>query len=158
MHWAVIWIQEYLINSDLFWESAQGIKSVPVKYWNPSSIHHWICLNELCKLMKAFLEFQIRFWTIGWKWKIFEPIARREYWLKCNVCLGRTCFIPQMCFCFVGLPFFLPASWPLSFLSFVLSFSTSSDFAWFMREWLSGVGLLCMDTLSCIHGVGRWRW
>ena len=26
---------------------------------------------------------------------------------------------------------------------------------WFMREWLTGVGLLCMDTLSCIHGVGR---
>ena len=24
--------------------------------------------------------------------------------------------------------------------------------AWFMREFLTGVGLLCMDTLSCIHG------
>ena len=25
--------------------------------------------------------------------------------------------VPQMCFCFVGLPFFPSASWPLSFLS-----------------------------------------
>ena len=33
-----------------------------------------------------------------------------------------------------------------------LSFSSSSDLAWFMREWLTGAGLLCMDTLSCIHG------
>ena len=31
-------------------------------------------------------------------------------------------------------------------------------FSWFMREGLTGVGLLCMDTLSCIHGVGRWHW
>ena len=57
-----------------------------------------------------------------------------------------------MCFCFVGLPFFPSASWPLSFLSLFLSFSSSSDLAWFMRECLTGVGLLCMDTLSCIHG------
>ena len=34
----------------------------------------------------------------------------------------------------------------------------SSDLAWIMRECLTGVGLLCMDTLSCIHGVGRWPW
>ena len=63
-----------------------------------------------------------------------------------------------MCFCFVGLPFFPSASWPLSFLSLFLSFSSSSDLAWFMRECLRWVGLLCMDTLSCIHGVGRWLW
>ena len=44
-----------------------------------------------------------------------------------------------------------------SFLSLFLSFSSSSDLAWFMRECLTGVGLLCMDTLSCIHGVGRWQ-
>ena len=60
--------------------------------------------------------------------------------------------VPQMCFCFVGLPFFPSASWPLSFLSLFLSFSSSSDLAWFMRECLTGAGLLCMDTLSCIHG------
>ena len=41
----------------------------------------------------------------------------------------------------------------LSFLSLFLSFSSSSDLAWFMRECLTGVWLLCMDTLSCIHGV-----
>ena len=39
-----------------------------------------------------------------------------------------------------------------------LSFSSSSHFAWFMRECLTGAVLLCMDTLSCIHGVGRWHW
>ena len=27
-----------------------------------------------------------------------------------------------------------------------------------MRKYLKGVGLLCMDTLSCIHGVGWWHW
>ena len=62
-----------------------------------------------------------------------------------------------MCFWFVGLPFFPSASWPLFFLSLFLSFSSSSDLAWFMRECLTGVGLLCMDTLSCIHGVGQWH-
>ena len=61
-----------------------------------------------------------------------------------------------MCFCFVLLPFFPSASWHLSFLSLFLSLSSSSYLAWFMRECLTGVGLLCMDTLSCIHGVGRW--
>ena len=30
--------------------------------------------------------------------------------------------VPQMCFCFVGLPFFPSASWPLSFLFFFFLF------------------------------------
>ena len=42
-------------------------------------------------------------------------------------------------FCFVGLLFFPSASWPLSFLSLFLSFSSSSDLAWFMRDCLRGV-------------------
>ena len=29
------------------------------------------------------------------------------------------------------------------------------NFAWFMLECLTRVGVLCMDTLSCIHGVDR---
>ena len=37
-------------------------------------------------------------------------------------------------------------------------FSSSSDLAWFMRECLTGVGPLCMDTLSCIHGVCFCAW
>ena len=39
-----------------------------------------------------------------------------------------------------------------------LFFSSSSDLIWFIHKCLKGVGLLCMDTLSCIHGVGRWHW
>ena len=62
-----------------------------------------------------------------------------------------------MCFYFVELLFFPSASWPLSFLFLSLFCSSSSDLAWFMRKCLSWVGLLCMDTLSCIHGVGRWH-
>ena len=38
-------------------------------------------------------------------------------------------FVPPMCFCFVGLPFFSSASWPLSFLSLFLSISSSFDTA-----------------------------
>ena len=57
---------------------------------------------------------------------------------------------------FVGLPFFSSASWSLSLLSLFLSFS--SDFPWFMRECLKGVGFLGMDALSCIQGVGQWNW
>ena len=61
--------------------------------------------------------------------------------------VGRPCFSSSDVFCFVGLPFFPSASWPLSFLSLFLSFSSSSDLAWFMRDCLRGVGLLCMDKL-----------
>ena len=45
------------------------------------------------------------------------------------------------------LVFVFPVSLPL--------FSPSSGLVCFMRDCLTGVGLLCMDTLSCIHGVGR---
>ena len=44
--------------------------------------------------------------------------------------LGIVCMCAVIvCFCFVGLPFFPSASWPLSFLSLFLSFSSSSDLA-----------------------------
>ena len=52
----------------------------------------------------------------------------------------------------------------LGFISFnqphgiCLSCLSSSDLAWSMRECLTGVGLFCMDTLSCIHWVGRLQW
>ena len=50
-----------------------------------------------------------------------------------------------MCFCFVGLPFFPSASWPLSFLSLFFLFLRPCLIHARMPE--IGVGLLCMDTL-----------
>ena len=63
-----------------------------------------------------------------------------------------------MSFCFVGLPFYQSASWPLSFLSLFLSFSSSSDLAWFMRDCLRWVGLLCVCNGARINiAAHRWR-
>ena len=52
-----------------------------------------------------------------------------HYWVSMSSSLGK--------FCFVRLPFYPSASWPLSLPSLFLSFS--SDLAWFMRECLEGV-------------------
>ena len=78
-----------------------------------------------------------------------------------QLCLGRPFLVPQIVFFFLGggggggcLSSHQPPGLCLSFLSF----SSSSNLAWFMRELLTGIGLLCMDTLSCIHGVGPWHW
>ena len=50
------------------------------------------------------------------------------------------------------LPFFPSASWPQSFLSLFFLFLRPCLIHARMPE---GVGLFCMDSLSCIHGVGR---
>ena len=68
-----------------------------------------------------------------------------------------------MCFCFVGLPFFPSASWPLSFLSLFLFLRPCLIHArmpdWgrafvhghtFLHSWTHFLAF--MDTLSCIHG------
>ena len=63
-----------------------------------------------------------------------------------------------MCFVLLGcLSFHQPPGLCLSCLSSSLfplpqTLLDSCATAW------GGVGLLCMDTLSCIHGVGRWNW
>ena len=68
-----------------------------------------------------------------------------------NASLHLTAFLPHS----ECTAFFPSSSWPLSFLSLFLSFSSSSNLAWFMRECLSGVyrAFVHLDTLSCIHGV-----
>ena len=53
----------------------------------------------------------------------------------------RLVLVPHYFLFFVGQPFFLSASWPLSFLSLFFFFSSSSNLAWFMHEYLTGVGL-----------------
>ena len=69
-----------------------------------------------------------------------------------------------MCFCFVGLPFFPSASWPLSFLSLFFLFlrpclihARMPDWGrafvhghTFLHSWTHFLAF--MDTLSCIHG------
>ena len=71
------------------------------------------------------------------------------------LCPGRPCFSSlDKVFVLLGcLSFHQPPGLCLS----CLFFFSSSDLAWFMLECLNGVGLLCMDTFSCIHGVGRWH-
>ena len=104
--------------------------------------------HRLCEIIFLFVLFLFAIYIISFS----SPLV-----CKPELCLGRPCFSSSHVFCFAELPFFPSASWPLSFLSLFLSFSSSSDLAWFMRDCLRWVGLLCMDALSCIHGVGRWR-
>ena len=70
--------------------------------------------------------------------------------------IGRPCLLSHIGFCFVGLPFFPPDSWPLSFLSLFPSFSSSSYLPW--------VGLESPTPDRCrafVHGhtfLHAWSW
>ena len=51
-------------------------------------LYQWIRLYKLHKLMENFFpEFELVFELMAENRKIFEQIARCEYWLKCNVLL-----------------------------------------------------------------------
>ena len=48
-------------------------------------IHQWIRLNKLYKLIETFQVFKFVFDFLSKNRKFFKQVARREYWLKCNM-------------------------------------------------------------------------
>ena len=71
--------------------------------------------------------------------------------------LGRPCFSSSDRFLFCWADFLSISLLASVFLFSLPLFSSSSYLAWFIFECLTGVGLLCMDTDSYIHGVCRWH-
>ena len=72
-----------------------------------------------------------------------------------ELCIGRAFLVHQTGFCFAGVALFPSVSLPLSSLFLFSLFLRNCLIHARMPDWDSA---LCMDVLSCIHGVGRRHW